>query len=65
MFEYTAKSGQHRLVAVGDPQVREAVQLLRRRRGGGQELLAYKQSGRWLDVTSADINDYVKRGRRR
>jgi DNA topoisomerase IB len=60
VFEYTAKSGQHRLVAVGHPQVLEAVRLLCRRRGGGDELLAYKRAGRWVDVTSADINDYVK-----
>jgi DNA topoisomerase IB len=60
VFEYTAKSGQQRLVAVGDPAVLEAVQLLRRRRGGGEELLAYKVGRRWVDVTSGDINDYVK-----
>lgn len=60
VFEYTAKSGQHRLVAIGDPDVLDAVQTLRRRRGGGDELLAYKDGRRWVDVTSADINDYVK-----
>jgi DNA topoisomerase IB len=60
VFEYTAKSGQHRLVAVGDPAVLEAVQLLRRRRGGGDELLAYKRGRTWVDVTSGDINEYVK-----
>ena len=33
---------------------------LKRRRGGGEELLAYKAGGRWVDVRSADINAYVK-----
>jgi DNA topoisomerase IB len=60
VFDYTAKSGQHRLVAIGDPAVLAAVEVLRRRRGGGDELLAYKQGNRWVDVTSGDINEYVK-----
>ena len=33
---------------------------LKRRRGGGEELLAYKDGRRWVDVKSADINAYVK-----
>jgi DNA topoisomerase-1 len=60
VFEYTAKSGRERLVAVADEPVRDAVQLLRRRRGGGPELLAYRDGRTWRDVTSADINAYVK-----
>ena len=60
VFEYVAKSGKERVVAVGDPAVRAAVTTLRRRRGGGRELLAYREAGHWRDVTSADINGYVK-----
>jgi DNA topoisomerase IB len=60
VFEYTAKSGQERYVALGDPQLLEAVNTLRRRRGGGDELLAYRTGRRWKDVTSDDINGYVK-----
>ena len=33
---------------------------LKRRRGGGDELLAYKEGRRWLDVRSEDINAYIK-----
>ena len=33
---------------------------LKRRRGGGPELLAYKHGRRWRDVRSHDINDYLK-----
>ena len=33
---------------------------LRARRGGGRELLAYRDGGRWRDLTSTDINRYVK-----
>jgi DNA topoisomerase-1 len=36
------------------------VSKLKRRRGGGEELLAYKENGKWVDLTSADINEYVK-----
>jgi DNA topoisomerase IB len=60
VFEYVAKSGKDRVIGVGDPVIREAVQTLRRRRGGGSELLAYRDGGRWRDVTSSDINEYVK-----
>jgi DNA topoisomerase IB len=61
IFEYTAKSGQERYVALADDLVAESVrQLLRRGRGGGPELLAYKDGGRWHDVTSTDINEYIK-----
>jgi DNA topoisomerase IB len=60
VFEYVAKSGKERLVAIADQPVRDAVELLRRRRSGGPELLAYRDGRRWRDVTSADINAYVK-----
>jgi DNA topoisomerase IB len=60
VFEYPAKSGQERLVAVADADVRAAVTELRRRRGGGSELLAHRDGRRWRDVSSADINAYVK-----
>jgi len=38
----------------------EVVAALKRRRGGGEELLAYKDGRRWRDVRSEDINDYLK-----
>ncbi len=60
VFEYPAKSGQERLVAVTDDEVRAAVAELRRRRGGGTELLAYRDRRRWHDLSSGDINGYVK-----
>ena len=33
---------------------------LKRRRGGGEELLAYREGRRWKDIQSSDINDYIK-----
>jgi DNA topoisomerase IB len=60
-FDYPAKSGKRRIVTIGDPEVAEVVRALKRRRGGGPELLAYKDGrGRWVDVRSADINEYLQ-----
>jgi DNA topoisomerase-1 len=60
IFDYPAKSGVRRVQAVVDPQVAEIVAALKRRRGSGQELLAYKEGRRWRDVRSDDINAYLK-----
>jgi DNA topoisomerase IB len=62
IFDYDAKSGQHRLCEVVDPDVREVVVALRRRRApASEELLAYKDPDRgWVDVKSSDINGYVQ-----
>lgn len=60
VFEYVAKSHKERIQSILDPEVFEVVRALKRRRGGGPELLAYKASGRWRDVKSADINAYLK-----
>ncbi|HYI44277.1 MAG TPA: DNA topoisomerase IB [Actinomycetota bacterium] len=60
VFEYIAKSHKERLQSVVDPAVYEVVGALKKRRGGSDELLAYKAGGRWRDVKSADINIYLK-----
>jgi DNA topoisomerase IB len=60
VFDYESKGGQHRVQSIVDPEVAEIVQALKRRRGGGEEILAYKEGRRWVDVKSADINEYVK-----
>ena len=60
VFDFVAKSGQERYVALADDLVRASVRDLLRRRSGGPELLAYKDGRRWKDVTSTDINAYVK-----
>jgi DNA topoisomerase I len=59
-FDYIAKSGQRRVQEIDDRDVLRIVSKLKRRRGGGGELLAFKEKGRWVDLTSADINEYVK-----
>ena len=60
VFDYPAKSGIRRVQAVVDPVAAAIVGRLRRRRGGGHELLAYKEGRSWRDVRSEDINAYLK-----
>jgi DNA topoisomerase IB len=60
VFEYLAKGAKQREQAVAEEQVCAAVRSLRRRRGGGDQLLAYRAGSRWHDVTAADINDYLR-----
>jgi DNA topoisomerase-1 len=60
-FDYPAKGGQRRRQSVRDPAVCRIVAALRRRRGGSDELLAYRgEDGDWRDVRSEDINAYIK-----
>jgi DNA topoisomerase-1 len=60
LFDYPAKHGKRRVQAVIDPAVAEVIDCLKRRRGGGDELLAYKRAGRWLDLRSDDVNGWLK-----
>ncbi|MDX6661734.1 MAG: topoisomerase [Solirubrobacteraceae bacterium] len=60
VFDYEAKSGKRRVQEITDPAVREILAALKRRRGGGSELLAYREGRRWVDVRSDDVNEYVK-----
>jgi len=60
IFNYVAKSGQERYVALADDLVLRAVHDLLARRSGGPELLAYKDGRQWRDLSSNDINGYLK-----
>jgi DNA topoisomerase I len=60
IFNYVAKSGQERYVALADDLVLRSVGDLLARRGGGPELLAYEDGQQWHDVSSNDINGYLK-----
>lgn len=61
VFDYLAKGGIRRVQAIEDPLSREVVCALKRRRGGGEELLAYREGRRWYGVRSDRISDYLKR----
>jgi DNA topoisomerase I len=58
VFDYPSKGGKRRVASVVDPEVREIVTRLRRRRGG-PELLAWRDRGRWVDMRSEDVNRYL------
>ena len=60
VFDYVAKAKKRRIQSVVDPAVYEIVAALKARRGKGRELLAYRRNGRWCDVRSTEINDYLK-----
>jgi DNA topoisomerase-1 len=60
-FDFTGKSGIRHVRYVVDTPVAEIVRELKRRRGGGDELLAFRdEKGRWKDIKSPDIRAYVK-----
>jgi DNA topoisomerase I len=60
VFDYPAKSGVRRVHEVRDPDAFDVVRALKRRRGGGPQLLAYRDGRRWSDVRSDDINAYIQ-----
>ena len=59
-FDYTAKGGKRRVMSLVEPEVGAVVQALKRRRDGSQELLAYRDGARWVDVKSGDINAHLR-----
>jgi DNA topoisomerase I len=60
LFHYSGKAGKDQVIALADPDLATAMERLRRRRGGSDRLLAYKESRRWKDLTSAEVNDFLK-----
>jgi len=59
-FDYPAKSGKRRMQTIVDEDVFAVVAALKRRRTGGPVLFAFRSNGRWVDLHSSDINDFVK-----
>jgi DNA topoisomerase I len=60
VFSYPAKGGIPRELALRDPLLHRVVGSLLRRKGGGEELLAYKDGRQWSDIRTADLNAAVK-----
>jgi DNA topoisomerase IB len=60
VFDYPAKGGIRRTMETDDPLLVGVIGKLRRRRGGGDELLAYRAGGAWRDLTAADVNEELK-----
>jgi DNA topoisomerase IB len=59
-FDFIAKGGKRQSVEVRSDVLAPLVRRLKERRGGGRELLAYREGGVWRDVRSADINAHLK-----
>ncbi|MDQ6807488.1 MAG: DNA topoisomerase IB [Actinomycetota bacterium] len=60
VFDYQAKGGRRRVQAIADPAVRDVVAELKRRRGGGERLLAYREGRRWVELRSDSLNERIK-----
>jgi DNA topoisomerase I len=61
VFEFAGKSGIEHTVTIDDPLAVEALEVMRRRRGGDDGLLAWKDGRRWRSVDSSMVNEYVGR----
>jgi DNA topoisomerase-1 len=59
-FCFVGKSGVEHCIDIDDPAAVDALDVMRRRRGGGDELLAWKDGRRWKDLGAADVNDYIR-----
>jgi len=60
IFDFPAKSGQRRIQSIRDAPARRAIEVMRRRRSGPEDLLAWRDADEWRDVRSDDVNDYIK-----
>ncbi|WP_416954464.1 DNA topoisomerase IB [Nocardioides sp. T5] len=59
-FCFTGKSGVEHCIDIDDPAAVGALDGMRRRRGGGDRLLAWKDGRTWRDLSSSDVNDYIR-----
>ncbi|MDX6257635.1 MAG: hypothetical protein QOJ11_3969 [Frankiales bacterium] len=59
-FDYPAKAAKQRIQTIADPPVCEVVAALKRRRVGGDELLAYRSGREWVHPGSAEVNRYLQ-----
>ncbi len=60
VFDFPAKSGQRRVQAIRDAAAIAAIEAMRRRRGGPDDLLVFKAGGRWRDLRSEDVRAYIQ-----
>jgi DNA topoisomerase IB len=60
VFDYKAKGAKRHRQEIADPVIVPTIRSLRNRKGGGRELLAYRDGSKWVDVKAGDINEYLK-----
>ena len=59
-FCFVGKSGVDHCIDIDDASAIEALDVMRRRRNGGEELLAWKDGKTWRTLSSTDVNDYIR-----
>ncbi|MEO5663862.1 MAG: DNA topoisomerase IB [Nocardioides sp.] len=59
-FCFIGKSGIEHCITIDDEPVIAALDEMRRRRGGGDRLLAWKEGAHWRDLDSTQVNGYVR-----
>jgi DNA topoisomerase I len=60
VFAFTGKSGVDHRIEIDDRMVIEAIEAMRRRRGGDPRLLSFKVGRSWRSVLPSLVNDYVR-----
>jgi DNA topoisomerase-1 len=60
VFVFEGKSGVEHEIEVDDPDLFDLIDRLRRRRGGEDKLLTYKDGRRWRAVDASDVNEYLR-----
>jgi DNA topoisomerase IB len=60
VFDFPAKSGQRRVQSIRDPEARAAIEAMRRRRSGPDDLLVFREGRTWRDVRSDEVNEYLQ-----
>ena len=61
VFCFTGKSGIEHSVTIDDRATVAAMEVMRKRRGPPEEeLLAWKERGRWHDLDAGHVNEYVR-----
>jgi DNA topoisomerase-1 len=59
-FDFPAKGAKRQVQEIADRSIVPTIRALRRRRGSGLELFAYREGREWRDVSSDAINRYLK-----
>lgn len=59
-FCFVGKSGIEHSIDIDDEPTIAALEVMRRRRGGSDQLLVWKDGPRWRDLDAAQVNDYVR-----
>lgn len=59
VFTFAGKSGIEHVIEVDNTDAIEALDVLRRRRGGGDKLLAFLNGRHWRDLDAGDVNRYL------